>query len=337
MSFDFESLSATLGMTEIIRLQNVLSRELTRRFEKPQALAFSDLVGSTPYFQRFGDETGRRLQQRHLDHLQHALQRSRGRIVDTAGDGAFLCFDSADDAIAVLIETQKLVSADNLAQSHAHQLVVRQGLHYGSVLTDGVVVTGDAVNLCSRVAGSSDPGEIRATREAFVAFGNAAHRVICRGIPSVTLKGIPRPVDVMAVDWRDPNVFPYAVVIEETGKEIVLPSQDIVTFGRLAEHNGAPANDVVIELPDLQQWNKISRWHFELRRRTHDVVLHTLSAQTTEVDGFVVANGRQAPVRPGTRVRLGGAATLRFVARAVAASSAAAAGTCLPNGGSFVP
>jgi class 3 adenylate cyclase len=335
MSVDFEALGQTLGMTEIIRLQNVLSRELTRRFEKAVALAFSDLVGSTPYFARFGDEAGRRLQQRHLDLLQAAIARGSGRIVDTAGDGAFLAFGSADEAITAMIESQKLISAENLAQSREHQLNVRQGVHYGSVLTDGIIVTGDAVNLCSRVSGSADPGEIRTTREAFLALTNAAYRVICRTVPSVILKGFARPVDVMAVEWRDPNVFPYAVVIEETRQETVLPSQDIITFGRLREHNGAPANDVVIELGDPGLSNKISRWHFELRRKATGFVLHSLSSQPTEVDGATLVSGQQAPVRPGSRVVVNRVATLLFLVRPNTAMSDASVGTCLPDGGSF--
>ena len=50
---------STLGMTEIIRLQNQLQQELTRRFERPLALVFFDIVGTTPYFGRFGDAAGR--------------------------------------------------------------------------------------------------------------------------------------------------------------------------------------------------------------------------------------------------------------------------------------
>ena len=50
---------STLSMTEIIRLQNLLQQELTRRFERSMVLAFSDIVGSTPYFARFGDAAGR--------------------------------------------------------------------------------------------------------------------------------------------------------------------------------------------------------------------------------------------------------------------------------------
>src|SRR5438876_508462 len=58
-----------LTMTEIIRLQDTLSQVLKRRFEKNMALVFTDIVGSTPYFQRFGNEAGRGRQQRHFDLL----------------------------------------------------------------------------------------------------------------------------------------------------------------------------------------------------------------------------------------------------------------------------
>ena len=91
----------TMTMTEIIRLQDLLSQELTRRFEKHLALSFSDIVGSTPYFARFGDEAGRKLQQRHFDFLQQAIPPAGGRVVDTAGDGAFLVFPTVEAALAV--------------------------------------------------------------------------------------------------------------------------------------------------------------------------------------------------------------------------------------------
>jgi class 3 adenylate cyclase len=78
-----------MTLTEIIQLQNELSKTLQRRFGRDVALVFTDVVDSTPYFQRFGDEAGRRLLQRHLDLLREVVAAHGGRIVDTAGDGAF--------------------------------------------------------------------------------------------------------------------------------------------------------------------------------------------------------------------------------------------------------
>jgi len=156
-----------LSLTELIRLQNEISRLLSQRFERPMALAFSDIVGSTPYFARVGDEAGRKLQQRHIDLVGQIARGQGGRIVDTAGDGAFTCFQAAEQAVSSFIELQTALARENIARTRDHQLTVRVGLHYGATLTDGTMVTGDSVNLCSRVAGTASGSEIRLTRAAF--------------------------------------------------------------------------------------------------------------------------------------------------------------------------
>jgi class 3 adenylate cyclase len=301
-----------LTMTEIIRLQDQLSQVLKRRFEKNLALAFSDIVNSTPYFARFGNEAGRGLQQRHVDLLQKVLPAAEGRIVDTAGDGAFTCFPHVEKAAAALIELQKLISNDNLSRPREHQLGVRIGMHWGAVLTDGQQVTGDAVNLCARVATSAQGGEIRITREAFLEIQTLQVRLMCQAVPSVELKGINRHVEVLTIDWRDRSLFPTSVVVAETNEEITLPDQDIITFGRLKQNHGVQANDVVLAHPDPVVTAQISRWHFELRRHADGYVLRPVSDQVTEVDGAPVPKGQDVRIGPGTTVRLAKALTLTF-------------------------
>lgn len=303
---------STLTMTEIIRLQNQLQQELTRRFERPMLLVFSDIVGSTPYFARFGDAAGRQLQQLHFDLLAQCFSASQGRIVDTAGDGAFCCFPSADDAVQGLIVLQLQMARENAARGRPHQLQLRIGMHWGSVLTDGVAVSGDAVNLCARVASSSEPGEIRLTREVFQELGRA-HRLNCRALGHVPLKGVAAPVEVLAFDWRDASLFPRRLRIEESREEVVLPQQDIVTFGRLAEHDGVRANDVVLVHPDPDSARLISRWHFELRRGADGLRLRALSDSATEVDGVLVPKGGEAPLRSGSRIRVAEVMTLTMI------------------------
>src|SRR6476469_5743289 len=107
MSEDYEELANRLSMAGIIRLQDALSKALVRRFEKRLALAFADMVGSTPYFAKFGDVAGRKLQQRHVYLVQRALGHSVVRIVDTAGDGAFLCFPSSEAALKSMMDLQQ--------------------------------------------------------------------------------------------------------------------------------------------------------------------------------------------------------------------------------------
>src|SRR5207248_5952500 len=101
----------------MIQLQTALGEALKRRFEKQLCLCFSDVVGSTPYFARFGDAAGRGLQQRHFDVLAQALAQHGGQVVDTAGDGAFTIFPSAEKAADAFIAMENLISAQN--QSYA--------------------------------------------------------------------------------------------------------------------------------------------------------------------------------------------------------------------------
>jgi class 3 adenylate cyclase len=305
---------STLSMTEIIRLQSLLQQELTRRFERPMVLAFSDIVASTPYFARFGDAAGRQLQQLHIDLLNECLSAQQGRIVDTAGDGAFLAFPTADSATQALIDFQKLISRENAKRARDHQLQVRIGVHLGPVLTDGVVISGDSVNLCSRVATAAMIGEIRLTREVFQELA-LAHRLNCRPVGLVDLKGISQKVELLVLDWLDHSIFPTQVRIEETNEELSLPQQDIISFGRLREHEGTLANDVVLVPTNPLHARKISRWHFELRRLPDGFRLRPISEGATEVNGELITKGSDVMVKPGAIIRVARVLTLTLVSR----------------------
>ena len=302
----------SLTLTELVQLQNSIGETLRRRFEKPLCLCFSDVVGSTPYFARFGDAAGRGLQQRHFDVLAQALQKHGGRVVDTAGDGAFTVFPAVEQAADAFGTMETLITAQNASYPREHQLMVRVGIHWGTVLTDGAAVTGDAVNFASRVAGSGGPGEIRVSKAAYRELSKDK-RLRCRGLPPVQLKGIGDPTELMVLEWRDRNMFPSRARVVETGEEIPLPPQDTITFGRLRERNGIVANDVVLALPDAEQSKSISRWHFELRRGPAGFVLRSVTDQTTEVDGVPVPKSAEAPVKPGSTVRLAKVMTLEFL------------------------
>ena len=135
----------------------------------------------------------------------------------------------------------------------------------------------------------------------------------------LAIKGFADPVELMRLEWRDPDRFPGAVRIHETGEEILLPDKEVVTFGRLRDIDGVEANDVVLVLPDPELANQISRWHFELRREADGVVLHAVSTRPLEVDGRPLARGEHALVEAGSIVRVARVVTLTFVSRSPAA------------------
>ena len=311
MSENFDELAERLSFIELVRLQDTLSRSLVRRFEKRQALAFSDVVGSTAYFARFGDEAGRKLQQRHVDLVRAALKKHAGRLVDTAGDGVFMCFQSADEALRALVSLQESIAADNDSRGVEHRLRVHCGAHHGPVLTDGIQVSGDAVNLCSRIASSADLSEVRLSAQAFSELTEVGLRMRCRRLGSVEFKGVDRPIEVLSLEWRDPRLFPSLIRFED-GSATPLPRLEVVRFGRLREQDGVPANEVVLTADGEQALHRISRWHFELHLRSTGYWLRPVSSATTELDGVEVQKGEEKLVKAGCKVRVGGVLTIEF-------------------------
>ena len=302
----------SLSMTEIIRLQNLLSQELSRRFETSAAICFTDIAGSTAYFARFGDAQGRQLQQLHIDTLERVLGAHDGRLVDTAGDGAVAFFGSASDAAAAMCALQHDLGRANAHRERDHQLALRIGMHFGRVLTDGVQVSGDVMNLCARIAASAEPGQIRVSRDCFREL-DIAQRLSCRPLGDFELKGAGRAIALMALEWLDRSRFPVAVLVRETSERIELPLHDIVSFGRMDIIEGMSANDVVLSLPDGLATRQISRWHFELRRRTEGYILRSVTTHPTLVDGRPLQRGDEVAIGPGSVVSLSGVMTLDFV------------------------
>lgn len=303
---------ADLGLTDIIQLQNLLSEVLRKRFTRHLALCFTDIVGSTPYVSRFGDEAGRRLYQRHFDALGMAIAPHEGRIVDTAGDGAFCCFPTIDAAAAGLCDFFRLLCEDNYVRPSHEELSVRCGLHWGEVLTDGEVVSGEAVSLCSRVGQVGRGGEIRITRDAFHEL-SSAFKLCSTTLPPVELKGIVGLVDLFRLEWQAQGGVVATIRIQETGEEIPLPSKDTISFGRFSGDENKPGNDIVLSLRDPEARQAISRYHFELRRGVKGFKLRALSRGLTEVDGENVPSGAEAAVLPGSVVRVAKTLTLQFL------------------------
>lgn len=312
MPVDYDELANSLSMTEIVRLQDTLSMALVRRFEKKLALAFSDVGGSTAYFSKHGDEAGKKLQQRHVDLIQRVLPAANGRVVDTAGDGAFLCFPTLNGAARAMVELQRQIAVDNDNRPEEHRLAVRIGLHFGPALTDGVQVSGDSVNFSARVSSSAALGEIRLSVPAYHELSDVALRLRCRKQKAIALKGVTEPVELLVLDWLDPAIFPSAVRIGQ-GPDLKLPSREIIRFGRLREQDGEAANDVVLEPSDPTTSNRISRWHFELHRSSTGFRLRSVSSSLTDVDGQPVQKGQEAAIRPGSKVRVGGVLSLEFI------------------------
>lgn len=113
---------------------------------------FTDIVGSTELAARLGDRAWRDLLERHHAVVRRELARSRGREVDTAGDGFLATFDGP--ARAVRCATAILAALRELG------LDSRAGVHTGEVELAGSEVRGIAVHIGSRITSLAGAGEV---------------------------------------------------------------------------------------------------------------------------------------------------------------------------------
>jgi class 3 adenylate cyclase len=300
-----------LTLTEIIQLQNSLSVHLAQRYEQHLAVAFSDIIGSTAYFNRFGNEAGHRIQQQHFDILSEILVGSNGRIVDTAGDGIFMVFSQVETAVSCLVKFHRTQSQTQASILPERRWASRVAIHWGQVLTDGRIVIGDAVNLCAKLGSTRRTQEILVTKSALSELPKR-YALMCHPTDAVTVLDKKEPVEVYQVSWKDRKEMPTHILIQETGERIAIPDQPLVTCGRLQAHEGSPANDIVLNLPDTQLTRRISRWHLELRQEFDQLLLCAVSDQPTVVDGNPLRKGDRIRIRCGSTARISEVMTLKF-------------------------
>ena len=123
------------------------------------ALVFTDLADSTALKTRQGDSAIEALISRHAAHVKQLASDCGGRIIDWAGDGCFLTFETSSSAVLFALRLQ---------QAHADESDlpgVRVGIHMGEVTesTNDVGaphVAGLAVDLASRISGLARPGQV---------------------------------------------------------------------------------------------------------------------------------------------------------------------------------
>ena len=125
-------------------------------------LVFTDLADSTALKTQRGDRAVGELIARHRAHVRRLATEAGGRVVDWAGDGCFLTFDTPSAAVLFALRLQR-------AHGEEPDLPgVRTGIHMGEVSErpgpDGDPahprVEGLAVDLAARISGLARPGQV---------------------------------------------------------------------------------------------------------------------------------------------------------------------------------
>ena len=157
---------------------------------------FTDIVGSTELIEVIGDDAWRDLRRWHDEALRKCFAMHAGEEVDHAGDGFFVAFPGAGEALSSAVEVQRRLAEHRREHGFAPQ--VRIGLHATEATQTGPGFSGRGVHEAARIGALAAGGEIVASEETLSSVGGVA----VSEAREVTLKGIAEPIRVVTIHWR---------------------------------------------------------------------------------------------------------------------------------------
>src|SRR5262245_28188687 len=143
----------------LLQARSEIDEEL-RRHKTKVTVFFTDVVGSTTYFDRFGDTAGLLLLHRHDNLVTRAVEEFHGSVVKTIGDSVMAEFPEPVMAVRAAIAIQHRLAQQNENVTESERLQIRTGINCGAGFRKSNDLFGDAINLAARITKRSGPGQI---------------------------------------------------------------------------------------------------------------------------------------------------------------------------------
>ncbi len=169
---------------------------------------FTDLENSTPLWENH-PALMQELAGRHDTLLREAIERHRGRVVKTTGDGFHAVFDSVGSALAAALAGQLAISGESWPEATG-SLRVRMGLHTGESRERDGDFYGTDVNRAARIMGVGHGGQILIS-EATAALARRAlpEQIALAPLGKHRLRGLSTPEEIFQLTHPDlPADFP---------------------------------------------------------------------------------------------------------------------------------
>jgi class 3 adenylate cyclase len=162
-----------------------------------RGLMFTDIVKSTDLIGLIGDDAWEDLLRWHDQMLGSEFAAHGGSIAHHTGDGFFVTFDDAATALECAVGVQRALIEHR--RDHGFAPLVRIGVHIAEATRRGADYSGGEVHKAARIAALAEGGQIVASADAIRA---SDHPLRTADHQTVTLKGVPFPVEVARIDWQ---------------------------------------------------------------------------------------------------------------------------------------
>jgi len=186
---------------------------------------FTDMVGYTALGQR-NESLSFALVEEQRKIIRPILARNSGREVKTIGDAFLVEFPSALDAVRCAYEIQRMIREFNVPLPEERRVHLRVGIHLGDVMESEGDISGDAVNIASRIESLAQDGGVCVTRQVYDQVKNKLNLELST-IGSRPLKNVNEPLEVfkMVMPWE--RETPSSPARLDTSRLAVLPFANI--------------------------------------------------------------------------------------------------------------
>jgi serine/threonine protein kinase/class 3 adenylate cyclase len=193
------------NVDELLKARAEIDEQL-RRHKNSLTVLFTDVVGSTSYFERNGDTAGLVMIHRHDELAARAIEQNNGRLVKTIGDSAMAEFAEPKSAVRAAVEIERQFHQLNLTLAENKRVDVRIGIHTGVGFRKGNDLFGDVVNVTARIVKRTAPAQILISRPMYEAISQDSD-LQCRWLSRLTIDGRTEKEDIFEVMWTDAEAY----------------------------------------------------------------------------------------------------------------------------------
>lgn len=178
---------------------NSIKRQI-RRSQRHRAILFTDIEGSTGFWDRHGDVKGRLMVDAHNRMVFPVIRANRGTIVKTIGDAVMASFRDPERALRAAIGIQQALELRRQEDKSFKQRV-RIGIHAGKTIVEDRDVFGDTVNVAARVESMGKGDEILISAGAAARLKRSDYHLVKKG--AYVPRGKSDSITVYRCQWKE--------------------------------------------------------------------------------------------------------------------------------------
>jgi serine/threonine protein kinase/class 3 adenylate cyclase len=180
--------------------------EQLRQHKNALTVLFTDVVGSTSFFERNGDTAGLVMIHRHDQMSKSAIEQHGGKVIKMIGDSAMAEFPEPGSAVRGAVEIQRQFLKLNSALPEDQRIQVRIGIHTGVGFRKDHDVFGDVVNVAARIVKRTAPAQILISRPMYDSV-STEQDLHCRWLNRLTMDGRTEKEEIYEVVWTDAEAY----------------------------------------------------------------------------------------------------------------------------------